>query len=54
MIIYEASACHDMAICGRYSLKYSYVIEEPLETDDIVIRRATQMLRICRATICKR
>ena len=43
-----------MAICGRYLLKYSYVIEEPPETDDIVIRRVTQMSGIRRATICKR
>ena len=43
-----------MAICGRYRLKYSYVIEEPPETDDIVIRRVTQMLGIRRVTICKR
>ena len=43
-----------MAKCGRYSLKYSYVIEEPPETDDIVIRRVTQILGIRRVTICKR
>ena len=43
-----------MAICGQYSLKYSYVIEEPSETDDIVIRRVTQTLGIRRVTICKR
>ena len=39
-----------MAICGRYSLKYSYVIEEPPETDSIVIGRAEQMLGICKVT----
>ena len=43
-----------MAICGQYHLKYSYVIEEPPETDDIVIRRVTQMLGICRVTIYKK
>ena len=43
-----------MAICGRYRLKYSYVIEEPPETDDIVIRRVTQMLGIRRVTIYTR
>ena len=43
-----------MAICGLYRLKYSYVIEEPPETDDIVIRRVTQMLGIRRVTIYKR
>ena len=43
-----------MAICGRHHLKYSYVIEEPPETDDIVIRRVTQMLGIRRVTIYKR
>ena len=43
-----------MAICARYHLKYSYVIKEPPETDDIVIRRATQMLGIRRVTIYKR
>ena len=43
-----------MAICGRYHLKYSYVIEEPPETNDIVIRRVTQMSGIRRATIHKR
>ena len=42
-----------MATCGRYSLTYSYVIEEQQETDNIVIRRVTQMLGIHRATICK-
>ena len=31
-----------------------YVIEEPQETDGIVIRRATQMLGIRRVTISKR
>ena len=39
----SALLCHDMAICGRYCLKYSYIIEEPPETDDIVIRGVTQM-----------
>ena len=39
-----------MAICGQYHLKYYYVIEEPSETDDIVIRRVTQMLGIRRVT----
>ena len=34
--------------------KYSYVIEEPPETDDIVIRRVTHMLGIRRVTIYKR
>ena len=43
-----------MAICGRYHLKYYYVMEEPPETDDIVIRRVTQMLGIRRVTIYKR
>ena len=43
-----------MAICGQYHLKYSYVIEEPPETDDILIRRVTQMLCIRRVTIYKR
>ena len=43
-----------MAICGRYNLKYSYVIEEPPEIDDMVIRRVTQMLGIRRVTIYKR
>ena len=43
-----------MAICGQYHLKYSYVIEEPAETDDIVIRRVTQMLGIRRVTIYKK
>ena len=43
-----------MAICGRYRLKYSYVIEEPPETGDIVIRRVTQMLGIRRVTIYTR
>ena len=43
-----------MAICGRYRLKYSYAIKEPPETDDIVIRRVTQMLGIRRVTIYKR
>ena len=42
-----------MAICGQYRLKYSYVIEEAPETDDIVIRRVTQMLGIRRVTIYK-
>ena len=42
-----------MATCGRYSLTYSYVIEEQPETDNIVIRRVTQMLGIHRVTICK-
>ena len=51
MNIYDALSCRDMAICGRYRLKYSYVIEEPQETDDIVIRRVTQMLGIHRVTI---
>ena len=36
------------------SLKYSYVIEEPPETDDMIIRRVTQMLGIRRFTIHKR
>ena len=43
-----------MAICGQYHLKYSYVIEEPPETDDSIIRRVTQMLSIRRVTIYKR
>ena len=43
-----------MAICGQYHLGYSYVIEEPPETDDIVFRRVTQMLGIRRVTIYKR
>ena len=43
-----------MAVCGRYHLKYSYVIEEPPETADIVIRRVTQMFGIRKVTICKR
>ena len=43
-----------MVICGQYHLKYFYVIEEPAETDDIVIRRVTQMLGIRRVTIYKR
>ena len=43
-----------MAICEQYHLKYSYVIEEPPETDDIVIRRVTQILGIRRVTIYKR
>ena len=43
-----------MAICGRYRLKYSYVIEEPPETDDIVIRRVTQIAGIRKVTIYKR
>ena len=43
-----------MSICGRYSLKYSYVIEEPPETDDIVVRKVTQMLGIRRVTLYKR
>ena len=43
-----------MPICGRYSLLFYYVIEEPPETDDIVIRRVTQMLGIRRVTIYKR
>ena len=43
-----------MAICGQYHLKYSYVIEELPETDDIVIRRVTQMFGIRTVTICKR
>ena len=43
-----------MAICGKYHLKYSYVIEEPPETEDIVIRKVTQMLSIRRVTIYKR
>ena len=43
-----------MTICGQYHLKYSYVIEEPPETEDIVIRRVTQMLSIRRVTIYKR
>ena len=35
LIIYDTLAWHGMAIhvCGRYSLKYYYVIEEPSETD---------------------
>ena len=43
-----------MAICGPYHLKSSYVIEEPPETDDIVIRGVTQMSGIRRVTIYKR
>ena len=43
-----------MAICGRHHLKYSYVIEEPPEADDIVIRRVTQMSGIRGVTIYKR
>ena len=43
-----------MAICGRYHLKYFHVIEEPPETDDIVIRRVTHMLGIRRVTMYKR
>ena len=43
-----------MAICGQYRLKYSYVIEEAPQTDDIAIRRATQMSGIRRVTIYKR
>ena len=43
-----------MAICRQYHLKCSYVIEEPPETDDIVIRGVTQMLGIRRVTIYKR
>ena len=43
-----------MAICGQYHLKYSYVIEEPPETEDIAIRRVTQMLSIRRVTIYKK
>ena len=54
LIVYDAFACHDMATCGRYSLKYSYVVEEPPEPDDIVIRRVTEMLGIRRVTIYKR
>ena len=42
-----------MEICGRYSLKYSCVIEEPPETDDVFIFRVIQMLGIRRVTICK-
>ena len=41
--IYNALSCHDMAICGRYHLKYYYVIEKPPETDDIVISRVTNV-----------
>ena len=43
-----------MAICWRYSLKYSHVTEEPQETDDIVIRRVIHVLGIRRVTIYKR
>ena len=43
-----------MVICRQYSLEYSYVIEEPAETDHIVIRRVTQMLGIRRITVCKK
>ena len=54
MNIYDALSCNDMAICGPYRLKYSYVKEEPPDTDDIVIRRVTQMLGIRRVTIYTR
>ena len=35
-----------MAICGQCSLNYFYVIEEPPEIDDIVVRRVTPMFGI--------